>query len=272
MYQNLDELKRVPSRLQFYLSKHFYLHASLLLFKAKEHSELRLINALSEIDARIKEERFSLEGQLRSELIFQLFEKPSRDILGNRNLSSAPGSNSSNRNDQTSLSRVRENRLLRKQLDRDFEEGKLAFESHSLAIIPDRYMLVDIRYQAPDLYFDVLLQSLSILCHLNETLDFVQKQIYDQLHRIVLRTTQHIIDNNFLLSNSSHPNSMVNNPDCLRDLLELCYEQFKLVIRNTEYVISMLKAIQERRAPIQIQQEEYLLYQKQFSRFHTLPC
>jgi hypothetical protein len=120
-------------------------------------------------------------------------------------------------------------------------------------------MLVDIRSQSPELYFDVLLQSLSILSNLDETLDFVQKQLQEQLFRIVLRTTQHIIDNNFILSN----NSSLNNPDCLRDLLETCYEQFKLVVKNMEYLLNMCKLIQEHQAPVQIQQKEYLTSQKQ---------
>jgi hypothetical protein len=120
-------------------------------------------------------------------------------------------------------------------------------------------MLVDIRYQAPDLYIDVLLQSLSILSHLNETLEFVQKQLHEQFYRIILRTTQHIIDNNFTLSN----NSLVNNPDCLRELLETCYEQFKLVVKNIEYLLNMLKLIQEHQAPLQIQQKEYFTSLKQ---------
>ena len=104
-------------------------------------------------------------------------------------------------------------------------------------------MLVDIRHQSPDLYLDVLLQSLSVLSRLNETLDYVQKQLHEQFHRIVLRTTQHIVDNNFVLhSNNSHQNLLWNNPDCLRDLLETCYEQFKLVVKNIEYLLNILKS------------------------------
>jgi len=128
-------------------------------------------------------------------------------------------------------------------------------------------MLVDIRYQAPDFYLDVLLQSLSILSTLNVTLDFIQKQFHEQLYRIVLRTTQHIIDNNFILSNNSNQNHMVNNPDCLRDLLETCYEQFKLVVKTTEYLLNVLKLLQEHQAPVQIQQEEYLASYKQHGLF-----
>jgi hypothetical protein len=116
-------------------------------------------------------------------------------------------------------------------------------------------MLVDIRQQAPEFYLDVLFQSLSILSRLNETLEFVEKQ----LHRIVLRTTEHIVDNNFVLhSNNSHQNLLGNNPDCLRDLLETCYEQFKLVVKNMEYLLNILKLIQEHQAPVQIQQQEYI--------------
>ncbi|CAF1034598.1 unnamed protein product [Adineta steineri] len=263
IYQNLDELKYIPSRLQFYLNKRLYIHASLLLIKAKEHQELRLINALSDIDTQIKEERIALEDQLRIELIDQLFDKPCRDILGNKNLTSTTTNNLTNKTDQNSLLRTRENRLLRKQLDQEFEEGKLSMESHLLAIIPDKYMLVDIRYQAPDLYLDVLLQSLSILSNLNVTLDFIQKLFSEQLYRCVLRTTQHIIDNNFILSNNSNQNLTVNNPDCLRDLLETCYEQFKLIVKTTEYLLNMLKLIQERQAPLQVQQQEYLTCYKQ---------
>ncbi|CAF1123910.1 unnamed protein product [Rotaria sordida] len=258
IYLNIHELKHVPSRLQFYLNKRLYIHASLLLLKAKEHQELRLINALSHIDLQIKEERLALEDQLHFELIYHLFDKPSRDILGNKNLSSTI-----NKNDQHSVSRLRENRLLRKQLDHEFEEGKLSFEYHSLAIIPDKYMLVDIRNQPSNIYLDVLLQSLSIVWNLNETLNFVQKQFYEQLYRIVLRTTQHIIDNNLIVSNYSNQNLILNNTDCLRDLLEITYEQFKCVVKNMEYLINMLKLLQDHQTPIQIQQKEYLASLKQ---------
>ncbi|CAF4371484.1 unnamed protein product, partial [Adineta steineri] len=114
-----------------------------------------------------------------------------------------------------------------------------------------------------DLYLDVLLPSLSILSNLNVTLDFIQKLFSEQLYRCVLRTTQHIIDNNFILSNNSNQNLTVNNPDCLRDLLETCYEQFKLIVKTTGYLLNMLKLIQERQAPLQIQQQEYLTCYKQ---------
>ncbi len=261
IYQNIDELKHVPQRLQFYLNKHLFIHASLLLIKAKEHQELRLINALSDLDVQLKEERSALESQLRSELINQLFEKPCRDILGNKNVSSSNSSgNSVNKNDHNYLSRIRENRLLRKQLDQDFELGKLVFESHSIAIIPDKYILVDIRHQAPELYLDVVLQSLAVLSRLNETLDYVQKKLHEQFHRIVIRTTQHIVDNNFVLhsNTNSHHNFLANNPDCLRDLLETCYEQFKIVVKNIEYVLNTLRLIQEHQAPLQIQQHQYI--------------
>ena len=164
-----------------------------------------------------------------------------------------------NKNDHNYLSRIRENRLLRKQLDQEFEAGKLNFECHSIAIIPDKYILVDIRHQAPEYYLDVLLQSLAILSRLNESIDFLQKQFREQLHRIVLRTTQHIVDNNFVLhSTNSH---LTNNPDCLRDLLETCYEQFKIVVRNMEYLLNILKLIQEHQAPLQVQQQEYIAIQ-----------
>lgn len=258
MYRNVYELKQVPSRLQFYLSKRLYIHASLLLLKAKEYPELRLINALSNIDLQIKEERLTLEDQLRLELIYQLFDKPCRDILGNKNLSTTLS-----KHDQRAITRLRENRLLRKQLDHDFEEGKLSFESHSISIIPDKYMLVDIRNQTSNIYLDVLLQSLSILSNINETLDFVQKQYHEQFYRIILRTTQHIVDNNLIQSNNTNQNVILNNTDCLRDLLEIAYEQFKIIVKNTEYLINMLRLLQEGHAPLQIQQQEYLTNLKQ---------
>ena len=234
------------------------------MIKAKEHEELPLVHALAHIDSQLQDDPSSFEHQLRSQSINQIFEKPCRDILGNKNVTSSSTNSSltANKNDHNYLSRIRENRLLRKQLDQDFELGKLSFEFHSLAIIPDRYMLVDIRHQAPDLYLDVLLQSLSILSRLNETLEHIQKQLHEQFHRIVQRTTQHIVDNNFVLhSNNSHQSHLMNNPDCLRDLLETCYEQFKIVVKNIEYVLNVLKLIQEHQASVQLQQDEYLRIQ-----------
>ena len=242
----------MPIRLQFYLTKRLYLHATLLLIRAREHQELRLINALADIDLQIKEERSNLEDQLRFELLDQLFDKPSRDTLGNKNL--LLSSTTIKSFDENTPLRTRENRLLRKQLDQEFHEGKLSFESHSIAIIPDKYLLTDIRHQSSELYFDVLLQSLAILSNLNETLDFLQKQLHEQFYRIILHTTQHILDNNFVQTT----NTFVNNPNCLRDLLEIAYEQFKHVIKNFEYLLNVLKSIQEHQSSVQIQQTNYL--------------
>ncbi|CAF2150380.1 unnamed protein product [Rotaria magnacalcarata] len=164
IYQNIDELKHVPIRSQFYLNKNLYIHASLLLIKAKEHQKLLLINALSDIDVQLKDERITLE---------------------------------------------KENRLLRKQLD-------------------PKYILVDIRQQAPHFYLDVLLQSLPILSHSNETLDYLQKQF----RRIVLRTTQHIIENNFVLHSNNWQQNFVNevlnenkrNINAVHDILQRIIE------------------------------------------------
>ena len=249
IYDNLHELKQLPSRLQFYLSKHLYLHASLLLLKSKDSPELRSLHVLAEIQSSLREERFSLEDRLCLELIDQLFEKPSRDLLTNKNLSSL-------RTEGSGSSRLRENRLLRKQLDQEFHEGKLGLESSSLAIIPDQYLLVDIRQQSPDLYLDVLIQSLAILFHLNETFELLQRKFPEHFTRIVQQTTRHILD--------SQSNLLLNNRDCLRELFEMCYEQFKSIVKNCEHLLTMFKAIEERQSPVQLKQEEYLHTQEKF--------
>ncbi|CAF1528324.1 unnamed protein product, partial [Didymodactylos carnosus] len=244
IYMNIDELKHVPIRLQFYLNKKLYLHAALLLLRAKEHNELRLINALSNIDLQIKEERVSLEQTLKLELIDQLYIKSCHDILGNKNTASASKLNGNHDNsDHAYISKIRENCLLRKQFDHDYNQGKLTFENSTSFIIPDKYLLVDIKYSS-ELYLEVLLQSSGILQRLNDSIDFIQKQLHGQLHKIVIKTTQHIVDNNFLnLSSTSTATSTsltLNNPDNLRDLLETCYEQFKLVVKSFEYVLGVL--------------------------------
>ena len=192
------------------------------------------------IDLQLKDESFALEHQLRAELLSQSFEKSCRDILGNRNVpSSTMSSFSLSKNDHNSFSRIRENRLLRKQLDQEFQLAKLAFEWHSLVTIADKYLLVDILHQASHLYMDVLLQSLSIWSRLNETLDDVQKRLHKQLHDIVLLITQHIVENNFVLhstmNSASHQSLTAKNSDCSRDLLETCYEEFQWVLKNIEY-------------------------------------
>ncbi|CAF2030673.1 unnamed protein product [Rotaria magnacalcarata] len=91
-----------------------------------------------------------------------------------------------------------------------------------------KYILVDIRQQAPHFYLDVLLQSLPILSHFNETLDYLQKQF----HRIVLRTTQHIIENNFVLHSNNWQQNFVNevlnenkrNINAVHDILQRIIE------------------------------------------------
>lgn len=249
IYDNLHELRQLPSRLDFYRNKHLYLHASLLLLKSREFQELRMINALTEIDARIKEERFALEDHLCSELIHHLFEKPSKDILTAKDFTG-------NRSGKYSSLRLRENRLLRKQFDQEFDEGKLSLESSFLSIIPDKYLLTDVLLQSPELYFEVLIQSLAILSHLNETLEYIQRKLQEQCYRIILRTTQHILDSHFPL--------ITNHPEYLRTLLEFSYEQFKLVMKNCQLILHHLRLLQERKSPVQVRQEEFRQSQKQF--------
>lgn len=235
MYDTLHELKQLPSRLQFYLNKHFYLHASLLLLKSKDFPELRSLHVLADVESYLRDERFALEDRLCSELIDQLFEKPSRDRLTNKNLSSIRTEGK------------RENRLLRKELDREFHEGKLTLESSFLPIIPAQYLLVDIRHQSPELYLDVLIQSLAVLFHLNETWEFIQRKFSEQFTRIVQQTTRHLLDNH-----TSQSNLVLNDPGCLRELFETCYEQFQSVAKNCEHLLTMFKAIEERQSPMQV--------------------
>ena len=235
MYDTLHELKQLPSRLQFYLNKHFYLHASLLLLKSKDFPELRSLHSLADVESYLRDERFALEDRLCSELIDQLFEKPSRDRLTNKSLSSIRTEGK------------RENRLLRKELDREFHEGKLALESSFLPLIPAQYLLVDIRHQSPELYLDVLIQSLAVLFHLNETWEFIQRKFSEQFTRIVQQTTRHLLDNH-----TSHSNLVLNDPGCLRELFETCYEQFQSVVKNCEHLLTMFKAIEERQSPMQV--------------------
>ncbi|CAF0822807.1 unnamed protein product, partial [Didymodactylos carnosus] len=147
-------------------------------------------------------------------------------------------------------------------LDHDFDQGKLTFESSTSMIVPDKYLLVDIKYSS-ELYLEVLIQSLAVLHRLNDSTDFIQKQLHEQLHKIVIKTTQHIVDNNFLnlsvMSTATTTSLTLNNLDYLRDLLETCYEQFKLVVKAFEYVLGILRLVNDQNAPVQVQQRQYAL-------------
>ena len=63
------------------------------------------------------------------------------------------------------------------------------------------------------------------------------------------------------MENIQHRPMVVNNPDCLRDLLETCYDEFKMAVKGVEYLLSMLKLVQEHQAPLQLQQQEYIATQ-----------
>ena len=71
-----------------------------------------MINALSDDRSVVERWTFRLEHQWRAELLSQSFEKPWRDILGNRNvLWSITSTFSLSNNDHKYFSRIAENRL-----------------------------------------------------------------------------------------------------------------------------------------------------------------
>ncbi|UJR38316.1 hypothetical protein I4U23_030986 [Adineta vaga] len=171
---------------------------------------IRDLNYNTNTEAREQQRRFLNEPFISSciFIIIQLFDKPCRNILGNKNVTSSSTTNSSltsNKNDHNYLSRIRENRLLRKQIDQEFQSEKLSLELHSLATST---------------------RSLSILSRLNETLKYVRKQLHEQFHRIN-------------------------------------------VGKNIEYVLNILKFIQEHQASVQIQQQEYLQIQTTENQRYT---
>lgn len=252
--ERVSQVKRLESRLKFYFQNGLFVHSCLLLLKSKELTELRTIGGLSSIDQRIRDEHFALEDHLCRELIEQIFKRPSIEFFEEKSRLNQ----SSTRETRNRTSFQRENRIRRKQFDISFDEEKLPIESEFLSIIPDEFNAPDLRSKSNKIYLDVLLQSLSILFHLNETLELVRRKFHQEFHQIVSRTTNFLLDS--LSFHSHRPNSelIVNEPNVLRELFQYSFEQFQLVVKNFEYLIEFLEALRQSRTPMQIQQRVQL--------------
>lgn len=232
-----DDLRKVPTRVQTYMNKRHYLHATKVLVKAIDlgNGRLRDVDGLSELRQDLDSRKNQLYQRLLDELNKHLYQLSTADALSNFQRYGSSSRRSNNllspfqRNVlRRSTERAEANAKIRKAL---FEMAQ-GFDVDKTEIIDDSELLDN--DLSTSYFIGIIVECFALLRKIPESLEALRIQIQPELLAIVTRTTQHL--NAMLSAESAIEKSANDTIHPLLELLDVIYKQFKL-IANTQNLL-----------------------------------
>ncbi|XP_056004909.1 exocyst complex component 4-like isoform X4 [Ostrea edulis] len=220
MLDQIEQIKEVPTKLDNLLLKKHYLHGTELVVNAvaKLENQLVGVEALRDLKAELITRKEQLHEVLIDELNKQIYIKSQSP-----NFSSLQGKKSSTAQKQDNLKRKGVNGIPPPE---KMEFGKEVKEDLNSNPEDD-----------PTHFMAILVESLYMLRKIPEAAEGLKVRIQPELSAIVARTSQHILE-----STSNHVDSS-NQSQCLLDLLENIFHQFRFVAHMHKVVLRNLHRI-----------------------------
>ncbi|XP_034327404.2 exocyst complex component 4 isoform X4 [Magallana gigas] len=221
MLDQIEQIKEVPTKLDNLLLKKHYLHGTELVVNAvaKLENQLVGVEALRDLKAELITRKEQLHEVLIEELNRQIYIKSQTP-----NFSSLPGKKGGSAAKQDTLKRKERNGVPPPE---KIEFGKEVKEDLNSDPEDD-----------PTHFIAILVESLYMLRKIPEAAEGLKVRIQPELSAIVARTSQ------LLLESTSNQVDASNQSQCLLDLLENIFHQFrfvahmhKMVLRNLDRII-----------------------------------
>lgn len=221
MLDQIEQIKEVPTKLDNLLLKKHYLHGTELVVNAvaKLENQLVGVEALRDLKAELITRKEQLHEVLIEELNRQIYVKSQTP-----NFSSLPGKKGGSVAKQDTLKRKERNGVPPPE---KIEFGKEVKEDLNSNPEDD-----------PTHFIAILVESLYMLRKIPEAAEGLKVRIQPELSAIVARTSQ------LLLESTSNQVDASNQSQCLLDLLENIFHQFrfvahmhKMVLRNLDRII-----------------------------------
>ncbi|CAH1277327.1 EXOC4 [Branchiostoma lanceolatum] len=236
LLQQIENVKQTPEKLDEYMAKKHYLHATELLVSAVASLEGTLsgVEALRDVRAELQNKKEQMHEVLIEELHRHLYirstaqvNKPLRrqgSIKGtaNRDVSPSParkllqqGSRSLDYMSPGAASGDDDPAQVQENMEGDPEADSVQFMS-------------------------VLVESLSILQKIPETVEAIKSRMEKEMTLIVHRTTSQVLDN---AEQRGETATQQNQPRLLLELFELLFEKFRCVAQAHDAVLMFLQRI-----------------------------
>lgn len=230
----LDEIDRVrecTQQLPFLLHNKRYLEATSSVINCVRiiESELQDVDALKETKRELEVKRVEMVNKLKNELYKQIYIKSTACIVRNfQRMGSTRMSTRSNGSLQSNID-LKSDLVMDDERRDEFMKADL-HEIRNYAEFND--VPVEEIDEKPVQYIGVLIESLAILNELKDALYSVKEKIIFGLKSIIQRASQQVSDNAYAQNGKS------NDPSLLKDLFDLIFQQFRLVVRVHEIILA----------------------------------
>ncbi|XP_059607567.1 exocyst complex component 4 [Phlebotomus argentipes] len=231
MFDQINELRKVPSIVTAYTTKRQYLHATKALTTAIALGEgaLREVEGLNDLRRDLEVRKSQLYVKLLEELARHLYHVNTVEFLGGfqrqgsgRSSTFAAASPFQRTPLRKSAERAEANSKVRRALF-EMQQGG-AFDVDKTEILEDGEM-VDAELNST-YYIGIITECFALLNKVPQSLDTIQVQMQSELGVIVARTTQSIV----AMPPPAPPmEGQSAPPHALIELLELLFKQFKIV-------------------------------------------
>ncbi|XP_078668005.1 exocyst complex component 4-like isoform X10 [Branchiostoma floridae x Branchiostoma belcheri] len=256
LLQQIENVKQTPEKLDEYMAKKHYLHATELLVSAVASLEGTLcgVEALRDVRAELQNKKEQMHEVLIEELHRHLYirstaqvNKPLRrqgSIKGtaNRDVSPSPG--------RKLLQQVLAEGISSTPGSKGHKRGhsrsrSLDYMSPGVSAGDDDPAQVQENMEGdPEAdsvqFMSVLVESLSILQKIPETVEAIKSRMEKEMTLIVHRTTAQVLDN---AEQRGETATQQNQPRLLLELFELLFEKFRCVAQAHDAVLLFLQRI-----------------------------
>uniref|UniRef100_A0A131XK69 Exocyst complex component Sec8 n=1 Tax=Hyalomma excavatum TaxID=257692 RepID=A0A131XK69_9ACAR len=255
LLEEIESLVEVPDKIDAFLSKKQYLHATQLLVSSVNLVEgsLEGVEALKDVKGKLISKKERMYEDLVDELHRHLYLRRTTEALqkfrrqsSDRKVQFGPVAQS--RSTLTDLTSVVSGLSITSQDMRNASSATLSSSiSSSLAGEPETSSLLRLEEsgqfsEAPHLapkHTAILVRCLALLNRIPDTVELIKERCETELLAMVRRTTQVLLDTN---SGSAQTASALQ-PRLLLDLLDLLFEQFRSVASGHECVLENMHAM-----------------------------
>lgn len=261
MLDEIESLMEVPEKLEGYMNKKHYLHATQLLVSSVSLLEgtLEGVDALKEVKLELITKKEQMHEVLVEELHKHLYVRSTSDALkrfkrqGSERIraESSPGT-------PKKISRTEPIPIimsLKYGSRLNPSQNMVSAFSKETDIVINKPVIEDITISDPEEnsshFINILVECLALLNKVSEAVETIKERSQKELLAIVSRTTQYVLDNTQNLpimpvQTSNYISGFLQNPSqaqLLLELFELVFEQFCCVVNAHKCVLANLKRI-----------------------------
>ncbi|CAL4123115.1 unnamed protein product, partial [Meganyctiphanes norvegica] len=255
---HIDEVRDVGERVGSYVSKKHYLHATQLLVTSlnRLNNDLKMVEALKEVNSDLHTRKEKLHSTLIEELHVHLYQRWTREVLALRRQGSGRESMqalSRTGSDRASIGTGKADKTRKNLMEMMLTPTKLKSLGEGGEGLQEDTGSADPEANSQH-FIAILVECLALLGKLPEAVETIKRRMQKELSIIISRTSQQILE--------YHPTPPIDDPAqsvvvvigstviksdtregrLLQELLQVVFEQFRLVVSAHQSVVVSLRS------------------------------